>query len=73
MLMRALSLYAMVPEASFDGTALAEGAIPHSKVTQCIKEAMEPSWDDMGTPPLFHLPGTGTSSDAAGTKAMSSS
>ena len=40
---RTLLLYAMAPEASFDETALAEGALPHSKVTQLIKEVMEPS------------------------------
>ena len=44
----ALLLYAMAPEASFDGTVLAEGALPHSEVMQHIKEVMEPSWDDAG-------------------------
>ena len=39
---RALPLYTMVPEASFDGTALAEGTLPNSKIVQRIKEAMEP-------------------------------
>ena len=39
---RALPLYAMALEASFDGTVLAEGALFHSKVTQRIKETMEP-------------------------------
>jgi len=33
LMMHALSLYAMVLEASFDGTTLAEGALPHSKIT----------------------------------------
>ena len=47
---RVLLLYAMVPEASFDGMALAEGVLPHSEVMQRIKEVMEPSWDDMGAP-----------------------
>ena len=43
-----LPLYAMVIEASFNGTTLAEGALSPSEVAQCIKEAMEPSWDDAG-------------------------
>ena len=38
---RVLPLYAMAPEASFDGTVLIEGALPNSKITQCIKEAIE--------------------------------
>ena len=42
LMMRALSLYAMALEASFDGTALAEGALSRSEVTQHIKEVMEP-------------------------------
>ena len=41
LMMRALPLYTMAPEASFDGTALAEGTLPNSKITQHIKEAME--------------------------------
>ena len=41
-MMHVLLLYAMAPEASFDGTTLAEGALPNSKITQRIKEAMEP-------------------------------
>ena len=45
---RALPLYAMAPEASFDGTALAEGALPNSEIAQHIKEVMEPLWDDAG-------------------------
>ena len=49
LMMRALPLYAMAPEASFDGTALAEGTLPNSKIAQRIKEAMEPSWDNTGT------------------------
>ena len=40
---RALSLYAMAPEVSFDGTALAVGALSNSEIAQRIKEAMEPS------------------------------
>ena len=47
---RALPLYAMAPEASFDGTALPKGALPNSEIVQQIKEAMEPSWDDVGAP-----------------------
>ena len=66
-MMRTLLLYAMVLEASFDGMALAEGALPNSEIAQQIKEAMEPSWDDAG-PPRFHLPGAETSSDAARTR-----
>ena len=42
MMARALSLYAMAPKASFDGTTLAEGTLPNSEITQHIKEAMEP-------------------------------
>ena len=41
-MMRALPLYTMAPEASFDGTALAEGTLPNSEIMQQIKEAMEP-------------------------------
>ena len=44
----ALPLYAMTPEASFDGTALTEGMLPNSEIAQRIKEAMEPLWDDAG-------------------------
>ena len=49
-MMRALPLYAMAPEASFDGTVLAKGALPNSEITQRIKEAMEPLRDDAGAP-----------------------
>ena len=49
-MMRALPLYAMAPEASFDGTVLAKGALPNSEITQRIKEAMEPSCDDASAP-----------------------
>ena len=52
-MMRALPLYVMVPEASFDGMALAEGVLPHSEVAQRIKEAMEPSRDDAGAPSIL--------------------
>ena len=48
MMMRALALYAMVPEALFDELALADGTLPNSKIAQRIKEAMEPLWDDAG-------------------------
>ena len=44
------------PEASFDGTVLAEGALPNSEITQRIKEAMEPSRDNAGAPLNFVLP-----------------
>ena len=49
-MMRALPLYVTAPEASFDRMALAEGTLPNSEITQHIKEAMEPSWDDVGVP-----------------------
>ena len=42
LMMHALPLYAMAPEASFDGTALAEDTLPNSEIMQHIKEAMEP-------------------------------
>ena len=47
-----LSLYAMAPEASFDGTTLAEGMLPNSEIAQRIKEAMEPSWDGACAPSI---------------------
>ena len=47
---RALPLYAMAPEASFNGIVLTEGALPNSEITQRIKEAMELLWDDTGAP-----------------------
>ena len=59
---RVLPLYAMAPEESFDGMALTEGTLPNSEITQCIKEAMEPSRDDTGAllnfvyPVLGHPP-----------------
>ena len=46
----------MAPEASFDEMALAEGAFSPSEVTQCIKEVMEPSLDDVGAPLDFVYP-----------------
>ena len=54
-----LLLYAMAPKASFDRMTLAKGALSHSKVTQRIKEAMEPLWDDTGTPldVMYLVPG----------------
>ena len=45
---RALPLYVMAPVTLFDGTALAEGTLPNSKITQRIKEVMEPLWDNVG-------------------------
>ena len=64
---RALPLYAMAPEASLDGTTLAEGALPNSEIVQRIKEEMEPSQDGAGAP-RFCLPGAGASSDKARTR-----
>ena len=55
-MMRALPLYAMAPEASFDGTALAEGTLPNFEIMQRIKEAMEPLWDDTGATLHFVYP-----------------
>ena len=54
-----LPLYAMAPEAPFDGTALAEGTLPNSEITQRIKEVMEPLWDDMGATLDFVYPVAG--------------
>jgi len=45
---RTLPLYQMVPEASFEGTELANEVLPPSKVAQRIKEAMEPTKDSVG-------------------------
>ena len=42
--------------ASFDRTTLAEEALSPSEVAQRIKEAMEPSWDDVGDPFDFVYP-----------------
>ena len=55
-MMRVLLLYVTAPEASFDGTTLAEGALPNFDIAQRIKEAMEPSWDDAGAPLDFIYP-----------------
>ena len=46
----------MAPEALFDGTVLAEGVLTNSEIAQCIKEAMELSWDDAGAPLDFIYP-----------------
>ena len=67
-MMRALLLYTMAPEASFDGTTLAEGMLPNFEIAQRIKEAMAPLWDDAGAaldfvylvpghPPMWPEPG----------------
>ena len=53
---RVLPLYAMAPEASFDGTVLVEGMLPNFEITQCIKEVMEPLWDDTGAALDFVYP-----------------
>ena len=53
---RALPLYAMVPEALFDRTTLAEGELPNSEIAQRMKEAMEPSRGDAGAPLDFVYP-----------------
>ena len=45
-----LPLYTMAPEASFDGTTLAEGVLSPSEITRRIKEVMEPSWDSVDAP-----------------------
>ena len=58
----------MVPEASFEGTALVDEVLPYSKVAQRIKEAMEPTKDSasavldfmypvLGHPPMRPEPG----------------
>ena len=65
---RALPLYQMVPEASFEGTVLVDEALPYSKVAQRVKEAMEPTKDSVGAvldfmypvlghPPMWPEPG----------------
>ena len=59
LMMRALPLYAMAPEALFDGTVLAKGALPNSEITQRIKEAMEPLWDNAGAALDFIYPVSG--------------
>jgi len=55
---RMLPLYAMEPKASFDRTVLTEGMLPNSEIAQCIKEAMEPLWDDVGAALDFVYPKT---------------
>ena len=52
MLSGLILLYAMALEGSFNETTLVEGALPNSEITQCIKEAMEPSRDDAGAPSI---------------------
>ena len=56
---RALPLYQMVPEASFEGTTLADEALPPSEVAQHIKEAMEPMKDSVGVVLNFVYPVSG--------------
>ena len=56
LMMHALPLYAMVPEASFDKMALAEVVLPNSEIAQRIKEVMEPLWDDAGATLDFIYP-----------------
>ena len=56
---RALPLYAMAPETSFDGMALIERMLPNFEIVQHIREVMEPLRDDAGV---------GASSDAAGAR-----
>ena len=49
-------LYLMAPEASLEGTTLADGALPPTEVAQRIKEAMEPSKDTTGVVLDFMYP-----------------
>ena len=62
MMTRALPLYVMAPEASFDEMALAEGTLPNFEIAQHIKEATKPLRDNTGAtlnfvyPVLGHLP-----------------
>ena len=56
LMVRALPLHLMAPGASLIGTALAEGALPPSKVAQHIKEAMEPLKDGAGAALDFVYP-----------------
>ena len=56
---RMLPLYVMAPKASFNGTTLAKGMLPNSKIAQRIKEAMELSRDDAGAPVDFVYPAPG--------------
>ena len=56
LMMCALPLYTMTSEASFDETALAEGTLPNSEITQRIKEVVEPLRDDAGAALDFIYP-----------------
>ena len=53
---RALPLYQMVPEASFEGTVLVDEVLPYSEVAQRIKEAMEPTKDSISAVVDFVYP-----------------
>ena len=53
---RALPLYAIAPEVSFDGTTLTEGTLPNSEITQRIKEVVGPLQDDAGAALDFIYP-----------------
>lgn len=46
---RVLPFHLIVPDASLEWTVHAEGEFPNSKITQRIKEVLEPSKDDMGS------------------------
>jgi hypothetical protein len=56
---RALPLYVIVPEASFDETSLVEGTLLDSEIAQHIKEAMVPLRDDVGAALDFVYPVSG--------------
>ena len=56
MMTRALQLYAMAPEVSFNGTTLAKGTLPNFEIMQRIKEAMEPLRDNTGATLDFVYP-----------------
>ena len=56
---RALPLHQMVPGASLEGTTLVDEAPSPSEVAQCIKEVMEPSWDNTGAILDFVYPVSG--------------
>jgi hypothetical protein len=45
---RALLLYQMMPDAPLEGTVLAEGPLTNFKITQRIKEAIEPARESSG-------------------------
>ena len=55
----ALPLHMMAPEASLDGTTLAEGVFSPSEVAHNIKEVMEPPRDDTGVVLDFVYPVSG--------------